>query len=100
LVLLNMVTDDDLATDEDYHGLLEEVREECAKFGHLLEVRIPRAASQGGIEASAIGKVYLSYAAPQDAAKAQQELSGRQFGPNVVETRFYSEADFAAGRLR
>jgi splicing factor U2AF 65 kDa subunit len=99
LVLLNMVTEEDLATDEDYHGLLEEVREECRKFGELLEVRIPRAAS-ATIAPGAVGKVYLSYAAPSDAARAQQELAGRQFGAQVVETSFYAEADFAAGRLQ
>jgi RNA recognition motif-containing protein len=99
LVLLNMVSDDDLATDDDYNGLVEEVREECAKHGTLIHVQIPRYVS-ATVEASAIRKVYLSYAFVADAVRAQQELSGRQFGPNVVETLFYSEADFAAGIFR
>lgn len=86
LVLLNMVTDDDLATEEDYHGLREEVQEECAKFGKLLGMKIPRTAS-GGVEASAIKKIFLEYATVQDAVNAERELAGRQFGPNVVEVR-------------
>lgn len=83
LVLHNMASDEDLATDEDYNGLKEEVQEECAKFGQLLSMKIPRSAS-GGIEASAIKKIFIEYATPKDAANAEKELAGRQFGPNVV----------------
>jgi RNA recognition motif-containing protein len=105
LVLLHMVSDDDLATDEDYNGLVEEVRDECAKYGTLLQVQIPRYVgtnSETGstIEASALRKVYLSYATIEDAQRAQQELTGRQFGPNVVETQYYPETDFAVGLFR
>lgn len=42
LVLLNMVTEQDLATDQDYNDLREEVREECEKYGKLLSIKIPR----------------------------------------------------------
>ena len=98
LVLLNMVTDDDLASDDDYQDLITEVREECAKFGSLLSIKIPRA--QDNVELSAIRKVFLEYATLPDALAAQSELQGRKFGPNIVETRFLSEADYAAGKLK
>ena len=42
LVLLNMVLDEDLANDEDYGMLEEEVREEVGKYGKLLSMKIPR----------------------------------------------------------
>jgi len=42
LVLLNMVTDDDLATDDDHKMLGEEVREEVSRYGKLLSMKIPR----------------------------------------------------------
>ena len=86
LVLHNMVADDDLAADEDYHGLVDEVKEECAKFGKLLGMKVPRAPS-GTIEPSAIKKIFLEYATVQDALNAEKELAGRQFGPNVVMVR-------------
>ena len=84
LVLLNMVSDEDLATDDEYQGLLEEVRDECAKFGTLVGMKIPRAAS-ASVQPSAIRKIFLEYATVQDAANAERELAGRQFGPNVVQ---------------
>ncbi len=86
LVLFNMVTDEDLATDDEYQGLQEEVQEECAKFGKLLGMKIPRSMS-ASVQPSAVRKIFLEYATVQDAANAERELSGRQFGPNVVEVR-------------
>lgn len=99
LVLLNMVTDEDLQTDEEYNGLKEEVEEEVAKFGKLLSIQIPRQLS-GTVEGSAIRKIFLEYATVQDAANAEKELAGRQFGPNVVVASYYDETEYAAGKLR
>jgi splicing factor U2AF subunit len=99
LVLLNMVTDEDLQTDEEYNGLKEEVEEEVAKFGKLLSIQIPRWAS-GTVEPTAIRKIFLEYATVQDAANAENELAGRQFGPNVVKASYYDENEYAAGKLR
>ena len=42
LVLSNMVVPEDLETPENHQDLSEEVREECAKFGNLLSMKIPR----------------------------------------------------------
>jgi hypothetical protein len=124
LVLHNMVTDGDLATDDEYQGLMEEVQEECAKFGKLLGMKVPRGPS-GTVEASAMRKIFLEYATPQDASNAENELAGRQFGPNVVRVRlteriscgfachvfllmlsfrvqatYYSENEYLSGALR
>ncbi|KAL7522054.1 hypothetical protein ACHAWX_006754 [Stephanocyclus meneghinianus] len=42
LVLLNMVSDEDLKTDESRKFLEEDVGEEAGKFGRLLSMKIPR----------------------------------------------------------
>ena len=42
LVLHNMVSDEDLATEEEYQALREEVQEECAKHGKLVGMKIKR----------------------------------------------------------
>lgn len=99
LVLHNMVTDEDLATDEEYQGLMDEVKDECAKFGRLLGMNVPRAPS-ATVESSAVKKIFLEYATPQDAANAERELAGRQFGPNVVQASYFDETDYQAGKLR
>ena len=99
LVLLNMVANEDLETDSEYAGLMEEVEEEVRKFGKLLSIQIPRKAS-GTIEPSAVGKIFLEYATIQDSSNAERELSGRQFGPNVVEASYHDEQEYSARKLR
>jgi splicing factor U2AF subunit len=99
LVLKNLVTDDDLKTAEDHQALIQEVRDECAKFGQLLNIEIPRVADGALIADSAIRKVYLEYASLSDAMQAERELKGRQFGEGIIQTEFFPENDFAAGRF-
>jgi hypothetical protein len=99
LVLLNMLSDEDLQTDEEYNGMKEEVEEEVAKYGKLISIQIPRRAV-GTIEQSAVRKIFLEYATVQDAANAEKELAGRQFGSNVVQASFFDEQEYAAGKLK
>ena len=87
LVLSNMVLMEDLASDADYQGLQEEVREECAKYGQLRGMQIPRSAG-GSVQQSAVLKIFLEYASVQDAQAADRELNGRKFGDNVVQVCF------------
>jgi hypothetical protein len=100
LVLHNMVSDEDLMTAADHEALVEEVREECTKFGTLRHIQVPRSATADGtVQTTAVRKIFVEYATVQDAQAAEKELAGRQFGASVVETSYFSETDFAAGRL-
>jgi len=101
LVLLNMVQHEDLATAEDHAALTEEVREECAKYGQIQSLEIPRApsSSSNDTKASAVGKIFLEYASVEEACKAKQALQGRQFGDAVVQVTPYSESEYLAGKL-
>lgn len=53
-----------------------------------------------GVEQSAIQKIFLEYATVQDASNAEKELKGRKFGPNLVETSYFIEGDYQAGKLK
>jgi len=97
LVLQNMVTDEDLEPDDNYYGLMDEVREECEKYGVLIDMKIPR--SSDGYNPSATRKIFLVYATVEDALNAQKELSGRQFGSSIVETSFFKQQDYDQGNL-
>jgi splicing factor U2AF 65 kDa subunit len=94
LSLSNMVTNDDLADDEEYKYLFEDVESECRKYGNLQTVHIPR------IGATGQGKVFLAYLTGGDAATAFTALNGREFGPNRVAVEYYSEGDFRSGIFR
>lgn len=46
LLLLNMVAPEDLTDDTEYQEILEDVRDECSKFGPVRTVAIPRPAKK------------------------------------------------------
>lgn len=97
LVLLNMVSDQDFATDEDYNGLVEDVKSECEKFGKLKSYKIPKPGD--AYAPSAIRKIFLEYETLQDANQAEQGLAGRSFGPALVEATYFDEQKYALGDL-
>lgn len=55
LCLLNMVMPEELVDDEDYEEILEDIREECCKYGSVRSIEIPRPVD--GVEVPGCGKV-------------------------------------------
>lgn len=55
LCLLNMVMPEELLDDEDYEEILEDIREECCKYGTVRSIEIPRPVD--GVEVPGCGKV-------------------------------------------
>jgi hypothetical protein len=90
IVLLNMVPLEELDDAQLYSELVQEISEECRKFGTLLSTVVPK---EGGGK----GKVYLQYEKMEHTAVAYRCLKGRKFGDAVVECDFYSEEKFGGG---
>ncbi|KAL4132145.1 hypothetical protein QTP88_009352 [Uroleucon formosanum] len=86
LCLLNMVTPDELKDEEEYEDILEDIREECNKYGVVRSLEIPRPIE--GIDVPGCGKVFIEFNAIVDCQKAQQALAGRKFNNRVVVTSF------------
>lgn len=55
LCLLNMVTADELRDEEEYEDILEDIKEECNKYGVVRSVEIPRPIE--GVDVPGCGKV-------------------------------------------
>lgn len=55
LCLLNMVMPEELVDDEDYEEILEDIRDECCKYGSVRSIEIPRPVD--GVEVPGCGKV-------------------------------------------
>jgi len=92
LVLMNMVTPEELLDDEEYEDILEDIKEECGKYGFVRSLEIPRPIE--GVEVPGVGKVYVEFANPVECAKAQQFLSGRKFANRVVITSYYEKEKY------
>ncbi|KAI8324359.1 hypothetical protein GQ54DRAFT_296208 [Martensiomyces pterosporus] len=94
--LLNMVTRNELADPEEYEDITEDVREECAKHGVIVELAIPRPnPDQPDAEVPGVGKILIKYASAAEATVALNALAGRRFADRTVIASYMSEDDFA-----
>lgn len=110
LLMLNMVTNDDLSSDDDYNDIFEDIREECGSYGPVEDLRIPRPAKRekkwsadGAAQAAfqrqadedaGVGRVYVKFVDADSAGKALASLAGRAFaGRSIVATLLADDAD-------
>lgn len=94
LCLMNMVEAEELRDDEEYAEILEDIRNECSKFGKVLSMEIPRPNQSNATDELAppvpgLGKVFVEFDSPTEAQRAQQNLAGRRFSNRVVVTSFF-----------
>ena len=106
LQLLNMVTPEELIDNEDYEGMFasvfnfksmltileicEDVKEECEKFGKVLDMKVPRPTG-GSRQSNGVGKIFVKYDTPESAGKALRSLAGRKFADRTVVVTYFSE---------
>jgi splicing factor U2AF subunit len=93
LQLLNMVTAEELMDDEDYAEIRDDVREECEKFGTVLDLQIPRP-SLGARHAAGVGKIFVKFQTKEECKRALQTLAGRKFSDRTVVTTFFPEENY------
>ena len=59
LCLMNMVTPEELVDDDEYDDIIDDIRDECTKYGTVKSVEIPRPIE--GVEVPGLGKVSFFY---------------------------------------
>lgn len=100
LQLLNLVRPEELVSDEDHEDILQDVRQECEKYGNVLSITIPRPAlnEEGKLDTTrsvdGLGRVFVEFAEVEDATRAQNNLAGRKFGGHVVLTCYFDEEEY------
>ncbi|CAM6097262.1 unnamed protein product [Calypogeia fissa] len=94
--LSQVVSPDELKEDSEYEEIVEDMRDECGKYGALANLVIPRPSSTGE-EVPGIGMVFVEYVDTQGSAKAKAALHGRRFGGHTVIATYYSEEKFLHG---
>ena len=90
LVLLNMVTGDDLMDADEYDDILQDVKEECDRFGKVLDLQIPRPLGRSG-EGPGVGKVFVRFETAEGCAAALKGLAGRKFSERTVVASYYPD---------
>ncbi|EFX03052.1 splicing factor u2af large subunit [Grosmannia clavigera kw1407] len=91
--LLNMVTAEELVNNDDYEDICEDVTEECAKFGPVMGLKVPRPAS-GGRHSPGVGKIFVKFDSRDSATKALKALAGRKFSDRTVVATYFPEENF------
>lgn len=114
MTLLNMVTPEELMDDEEYGEIVEDIRDECGKYGTVKDVRIPRpqATSKGAAaktwkqtkdgepmeeqakEREGVGRVYIRFSQIDECKKALQAIAGRSFNSRIIIAAYISEDDY------
>jgi splicing factor U2AF subunit len=90
LLLLNMVTGDDLMDADEYDDILQDVKTECDRFGKVLDLQIPRPLGRSG-EGPGVGKVFVRFETADDCEAALKGIAGRKFSERTVVATFYPE---------
>ncbi|KAK2393510.1 hypothetical protein P8452_15493 [Trifolium repens] len=93
LCLTEAVTTEQLTDNGEYEEILEDMRDECRKFGTLMNVVIPRPNPNGELS-TGIGKVFLEYSDCTACLAAKNALNGRKFGGNTVTAVYYPEEKY------
>ncbi|EDW92286.1 splicing factor U2AF 50 kDa subunit [Drosophila yakuba] len=87
LCLLNMVLPEELLDNEEFEDIRSDIKQECAKYGDVRSIKIPRPVGQ--FPKRGCGKVFVQFESVEDSQKALKALSGRKFSGRIVMTSFY-----------
>uniref|UniRef100_A0A8C6WW01 U2AF homology motif (UHM) kinase 1 n=1 Tax=Neogobius melanostomus TaxID=47308 RepID=A0A8C6WW01_9GOBI len=92
LRLLNLIDDSHLHNEDQYEDVLDDMREECEKYGSVVSLLIPK-------ENPGKGQVFVEYACSSDSKEAQRRLTGRTFDGRFVVATFYPLSAYRKGYL-
>uniref|UniRef100_A0A674MYY1 Serine/threonine-protein kinase Kist n=1 Tax=Takifugu rubripes TaxID=31033 RepID=A0A674MYY1_TAKRU len=90
LRLINLIDDSHLNNDEEYEDIMDDMKEECQKYGSVVSLLIPR-------ENPGKGQVFVEYANSGDSKEAQRLLMGRTFDGKFVVATFYPSSAYKRG---
>lgn len=66
------------------------MRDECSKFGTVVDLKVPRPVG-GSRQSAGVGKIYVKFDSKDSATKALQALAGRKFADRTVVTTYFPE---------
>lgn len=99
LVVTGMVTAETLTDDEEYSEVIEDLKDECSKFGEVISVSVPRpgdpSTSAAVFNTGNFGKGFVHFADAGGAVKAREAIHGRLFAGITVQALFVDEDAYA-----
>ena len=69
--------------------ICQDVKEECEKYGKVIEIKVPR--PSGGRQVPGVGKIFVKFEEPESAQVALKALAGRKFADRTVVVTYFGE---------
>lgn len=114
ILMLNMVTADELYDDQDYNEIVEDITDELGKYGEVEGVRVPKPVPKSKTwqptdsaaltaeknrkadEEAGVGRVFVMYKDLEGTKKAMKAIGGRQFAGRTILVASVPEVSFDA----
>ena len=91
LVLCNMVSAEEVNEGPFYEDLLDDLREACSPFGHVMSIHVPRTRVRllpghhpMSVDLLGFGRVYVEFESERSAELAAQSIGGRYYNGRFV----------------
>ncbi len=99
IVVANAIRQHEVDNNESYRAVLEDLKDEFAKYGEVVSLVVPRPGSTydysgGSVAKRGVGKAFAKYASHKAAKDAVAELSKRTFSGIDLGVDFYDELKF------
>lgn len=96
-----MVTADVLADDEEYAEVIQDLHEECGKYGAITRVFVPRPPNPSFLAASVYGtgnygKAFVAFSDAGGAAASKAAIHGRMFAGVSLQVNFVTQEYFTS----
>lgn len=85
---------DEIADDNEYNDILEDMQEECNKYGTVVKVHIPRPGPPGSPPVPGLGKVLIEFADSASAVAARNAMHGKKFAGRTVSASLVTDEDY------
>lgn len=70
--------------------ICDDVRDECSKYGTILEIKVPRPAG-GSRQSAGVGRIFVKFETAEATTIALNKLAGRKFADRTVVTTYFTE---------
>ena len=86
--------------DEEYKEIVNDIRDECNKFGRVMSIYIPR--TEVDKEVVGVGNAYVELYTLEESKEARrvlfaiiQQMAGRKFNRKTVKLLYFSEEKYS-----
>lgn len=70
--------------------ICDDVRDECSKYGKILDLKVPRPAG-GSRQSAGVGRIFVKFESVDATTSALKALAGRKFADRTVVTTYFPE---------